>query len=95
MKAVSAKTADIEPGSLLGERMLRKLQYPVRDEFLNRKIFNNLREAQILIEGWSKDKNTKRPHIALGYRPTAPKPSSRGTRGRSRTNYQIRPLKWG
>ena len=36
-----------------------------RDEVLNREIFYSLREAQIIIEGWRKNYNTKRPHSAL------------------------------
>ena len=43
-----------------------------RDELLNGEIFYSLREAQIIIEEWRKHYNTKRPHIALGYRPPAP-----------------------
>ena len=42
------------------------------DELLNREIFYSLREAQIIIEGWRKHYDTKRPHSALGYRPPAP-----------------------
>jgi transposase InsO family protein len=43
-----------------------------RDELLNREFFFSLRQAQIIIEGWRKHDNTKRPHSALGYRPPAP-----------------------
>jgi len=58
IKAVGAKTAYIEPGS------------PWENGYCE--IFCSLREAQILIEQWRKHYNTKRPHSALGYRPTAP-----------------------
>lgn len=44
----------------------------LRDELLNRELFYSLREAQIVIEGWRKHYNKKRPHSALGYRPPAP-----------------------
>lgn len=37
-----------------------------RDELLNRKLFHSLREAQIIIKGWRKHYNTKRPHCARG-----------------------------
>ena len=47
---------------------MRKL----RDECLNGEIFYSLREAQIVIERWRVQYNTKRPHSALGYRPPAP-----------------------
>ena len=43
-----------------------------RDELLNGEIFYSLKEAQIIIEEWRKQYNTKRPHSALGYCPPAP-----------------------
>jgi putative transposase len=42
------------------------------DGLLNGEIFYSLREAQIIIESWRNQYNTKRPHTALGYRPPAP-----------------------
>ena len=44
----------------------------LRDECLNGEIFYSLREAEISIENWRTQYNTKRPHSALGYRPPAP-----------------------
>ena len=44
----------------------------LRDELLNREIFDTLLEAQILIEQWRVKYNTVRPHSSLGYRPPAP-----------------------
>jgi putative transposase len=44
----------------------------LRDELLNGKLFYTLKEAQIIIEQWSRQYNTCRPHSALGYRPPAP-----------------------
>jgi putative transposase len=44
----------------------------LRDECLNGEIFYSLREAQIVIEQWRVEYNTRRPHSALGYRPPAP-----------------------
>ena len=34
-----------------------------------RKIFYDLREAKVLIEGWRIHYNTYRPHSSLGYKP--------------------------
>ncbi len=59
-------------GQSLGEWLLRKFQRQVRDECLNGEIFYSLREAQIVIEQWRIEYNTRRPHSALGYRPPAP-----------------------
>jgi hypothetical protein len=44
----------------------------LRDECLIGEIFYSLREAQIVIEKWRVEYNTRRPHSALGYRPPAP-----------------------
>jgi hypothetical protein len=39
---------------------------------MDRKIFDSLLEAKVLIEGWRVEYNTRRPHSSLGYRPPAP-----------------------
>ena len=70
--AVGAKTAYIEPGSPWENGYIESFNARFRDELLNREIFYSLREAQIIIEGWRKHYNTKRPHSALGYRPPVP-----------------------
>ena len=44
----------------------------LRDECLNGAIFYSFKEAQIMIEQWRQEYNTRRPHSALGYRPPAP-----------------------
>ena len=44
----------------------------LRDELLNREIFDTLLETKILTERWRREYNTVRPHSALGYRPPAP-----------------------
>ena len=41
----------------------------VRDELLDRELFYNPREAQVLIEDWRTHYNTQRSHSTLGYRP--------------------------
>ena len=38
------------------------------DECLNGEIFYSLQEAQIVIEQWREEYNTRRPHSALDYR---------------------------
>jgi transposase InsO family protein len=39
---------------------------------LNGEIFYSLKEAQVVIEQWRAEYNTRRPHSALGYRPPVP-----------------------
>jgi len=72
IKAVGAKTAYIQPGSPWENGFCEIFNARFRDELLNGEIFYSLKEAQIIIEQWRKHYNTKRPHIALGYRPSAP-----------------------
>ncbi len=70
--AVGAQTAYIEPGSPRENGYCESFNGRFRDEPLNGEIFYSLREAQILIEQWRRNYNTKRPHTALRYRPPAP-----------------------
>jgi transposase InsO family protein len=44
----------------------------LRDESLNREIFDMLFEVRVLLEGWRKEYNRIRSHSSLGYRPLAP-----------------------
>jgi hypothetical protein len=39
---------------------------------LNRQIFYNLRETQVIIERWRQEYNIYWPHSLLGYRPPGP-----------------------
>jgi len=69
---LGAKTLFIEPGSPWENGYIESFNGKLRDELLNGEIFYNMREAQVVIEGWRTLYNTKRPHSALGYRPPAP-----------------------
>ena len=62
----------IEPGSPWENGYIESFNGKLRDELLDREIFYNLWEAQVLIEEWRRHYNTERPHSALGYRPPAP-----------------------
>ena len=66
------KTLFIEPGSPWENGYIESFNGKLRDELLNREIFNTLTEATILIEQWRKEYNQIRPHSALSYRPPAP-----------------------
>ena len=44
----------------------------LRDELLDRELFDTLWEVKVLVEGWRHTYNRIRPHSALGYRPPAP-----------------------
>jgi hypothetical protein len=61
-----------EPGSPWENGYCESFNEKLRDECLNGEIFYSLKEAQIVIEKWRVEYNTRRPHSALGYRPPAP-----------------------
>jgi transposase InsO family protein len=62
----------IEPGSPWENGYCESFNGKLRDESLNGEIFYSLKEAQVVIEHWRVEYNTRRPHSALGYRPPAP-----------------------
>ena len=61
-----------EPGSPWENGYCESFNGKLRDECLNGEIFYSLKEAQVVIEQWRVEYNTRRPHSALGYRPPAP-----------------------
>ena len=44
----------------------------MRDELLNREVFDSIVEAKVLVDQWRIEYNQIRPHSSLGYRPPAP-----------------------
>ncbi len=72
INAIGARTAFIEPGSPWENGYCESFNARFRDELLNGEIFYTLKEAQIIIEEWRNHHDTKRPQVALGYRPPAP-----------------------
>ncbi|NIV18824.1 MAG: IS3 family transposase, partial [Woeseiaceae bacterium] len=62
----------IEPGSPWENGYIESFNGKLRDELLNREIFDTLCEARVLVERWRVEYNTRRPHSSLGYRPPAP-----------------------
>ena len=69
---VEVKTLYIEPGSPWENGYVESFNGKLRDELLNREVFDTLMEAKALIEDWRREYNHVRPHSALGYRPPAP-----------------------
>ena len=70
--AVGARTAYIERGSPWENGYVESFNGRLRDELLNGEIFTNLKETQMVIEGWRRHYNRVRPHSSLGYKPPAP-----------------------
>ena len=69
---VGTKTLFIEPGSPWENGYNESFNGKLRDELLNVELFNDLREAKVLIERCRRHYNTVRPHTSLGYQPPAP-----------------------
>jgi transposase InsO family protein len=72
LNALGIKTLYIEPGSPWENGYIESFNGKLRDELLNREIFDTLFEAKVLVERWRVEYNTKRPHSSLNYRPPAP-----------------------
>ncbi len=72
LAALGARTLYIAPGSPWENGYCESFNGKLRDECLNGEIFYSLEEAQIVIEQWRVQYNTRRPHSSLGHRPPAP-----------------------
>jgi transposase InsO family protein len=62
----------IEPGSPWENGYIESFNGKMRDEVLNREVFDTLLEAKVLVERWRREYNHIRQHSSLGYRPPAP-----------------------
>ena len=69
---LGVKTLYIAPGSPWENGYVESFNGKLRDEVLNREIFDTLWEVKVLVERWRNEYNHLRPHSALGYRPPAP-----------------------
>ena len=72
LKRLGVKTLYIEPGSPWENGYIESFNGKLRDELLNREVFDTLLEAKVLVGRWRREYNHIRPHSALGYRPPAP-----------------------
>ena len=67
LKQAGCSTLFIEPGSPWENGYVESFNDKFRDECLNREIFRNGREAQVIVEAFRQEYNNYRPHSALGY----------------------------
>jgi len=72
LNTLNVKPLYIEPGSPWENGFVESFNGKLRDELLNRELFDTLKEAEVLIEQWRRHYNTVRPNSSLGYRPPAP-----------------------
>jgi putative transposase len=70
--SLDIKPLFIEPGSPWENGYIESFNGKLRDELLDRELFDTLWEAKVLVEGWRREYNQVRPHSSLGYRPPAP-----------------------
>ena len=67
-----SESLHIEPGSPWENGYVESFNGKLRDELLNREVFDTLRETWILVERYREIYNRVRPRSSLGYRPPAP-----------------------
>ena len=67
----AVKTLYIEPGSPWQNAYSESFNSRLRDECLDRELFESLPEARVIVEDYRLDYNHRRPHSALGYRTPA------------------------
>lgn len=72
LQRLGVKTLFIEPGSPWENGYIESFNGKMRDELLDREIFNTLEEARVLINQWRKEYNHFRPHSSKNYRPPVP-----------------------
>ena len=61
------QTLFINPGSPWENGYIESFFDKLRDECLNREVFRNGREAQVIVENWRQEYNNYRPHSSLDY----------------------------
>jgi putative transposase len=71
-KASGVQTLYIEPGSPWENGNIESFNGKLRDELLNREIFETLLEAKVLVERWKVEYNIIRSRSSLNYQPPAP-----------------------
>jgi transposase InsO family protein len=72
LNRLGVRTLFIEPGSPWENGYCESFNGKLRDELLNREIFDTVLEARVLTEMWRREYNQVRPHSSLGYKPPAP-----------------------
>lgn len=68
MKHSGIRSLYIRPGAPWEQAHIESFHDKLRDECLNRELFGNLREAQVILNQWKREYNEERPHSALDYR---------------------------
>jgi Integrase core domain len=72
LSPLDIKTLSIVPGSPWENGYIESFNGKLRDELLDREIFDTLWEAKVLVACWRREYNQIRQHGSLGYKPPAP-----------------------
>jgi putative transposase len=72
LSRIGVRTLYIVPGSPWENGYIESFNGRLRDELLNREVFDTLLEAKVLVGRWRREYNHIRPHSSLGYQPPAP-----------------------
>jgi len=67
LKESGCQTLFIKPGSPWENGYIESFNDKLRDECLNREIFRNGKEAQVIVKAFRQEYNNYRPHSSLGY----------------------------
>jgi putative transposase len=67
LEASGCSSLFIKPGSPWENGYIESFFDKLRDECLNREVFRNGKEAQVIVEVWSGEYNNYRPHSSLDY----------------------------
>lgn len=67
LELAGCATIFITPGSPWENPYIESFTGKLRTECLNREVFADLAEAQVVIEAWREEYNTERPHSSLDY----------------------------
>lgn len=69
LEQAGVKTAYIDPGAPWQNGHVESFHASLRSELLDRELFYDLEEVQLMAEDWRHFYNHRRPHGSLGYRP--------------------------
>lgn len=94
LERVGVKTLYVEPGSPWENGYVDSFNGKLRDERLDREVFERLLEAKVLIARCRKAYNTIRPHSSLGYRPPAPESRRRCPLAEARLSKRTTVIPW-
>ena len=90
LAAQGVETLYIAPASPWENGLAESFHSRLRDEFLNREVFETVGKARVKASEWRREYNTRRPHSSLDYATPAEFPRGWGVADRRRCTPPIR-----